>query len=139
MGVKLGFLWIFKGHNHGDNHQFKWLAVFPIGLQRPQPKKKWRSCTNCSLRSFPVLWIISQNTLFFPPLSVILHVNRTLHIVSRTKKFKIWRLGKLASLSFPFHVFILYHLSRQQTQKILQSSILPLPSNIDKNGGSKWW
>lgn len=39
MGVKLGFLWIFKGHNHGDNHQFKWLAVFPIGLQRLQPKK----------------------------------------------------------------------------------------------------
>lgn len=138
MGVKLGFLWIFKGHNHGDNHQFKWLAVFPIGLQRLQPKKSEEAVLIVPSGPFQFYGLFYKIP-FFPPLSVTLHVNRTLHIVSRNKKFKIWRLGKLASLSFPFHVFILYHLSRQQTQKILQSSILPLPSNIDKNGGSKWW
>lgn len=111
-------------------------CCFPNWASVTSAKKKWGSCTNVPSGPFQFYGLFYKILVFFSPLSVILHINRNLHIVSRTKKFTIWRLGKLASLSFLFHVFILYHLSRQQTQKTLQSPILLLPSNIDKNGGS---
>lgn len=110
-------------------------CYFPNWASVTSAKKKWGSYSNVPSGPFQFYGLFYKYS-FFPPLSMILHVHRNLHIVSRTKKFTIWKLGKLASLSFPFHVFILYHLSRQQTQKTLQSPILLLPSNRDKNGCS---
>lgn len=110
-------------------------CCFPNWASVTSAKKKWGSCTNVPSGPFQFYGLFYK-ILVFSPIVSDLHFNRNLHIVSRTKKFTIWRLGKLASLSFLFHVFILYHLSRQQTQKTLQFPILLLPSNIDKNGGS---